>query len=129
MMNEANVCRCGSAARESCPWHLRHRGTGSFQSVEMRTINRHVKIVDSMLAFHMGRLAAARQNATGSDVLTLPVLAGRVAGGFRHIVDCNQLSTAMSAALAAGGFADIEEVRELPGTLRAVIETLHRVWM
>ena len=89
---------------------------------------RRVTVVDGPLAFRMARLAAARTGAIGLEILTLPLLAARLAGGFCRVADREEISTGVVAALEAGGFADLERVRALPGTVRAVIESLHRAW-
>jgi hypothetical protein len=85
-------------------------------------------IVDSSLAFRMRRLEAARANYIGLEVLTLPLLAARLAGGFCRVVNREVLAPAIGAALDRGGFADIEPVRELPGMVRAVMQTLEQAW-
>ena len=89
---------------------------------------RRVVIVDGPLAFRMRRLEAARANDIGVEVLTLPLLAARLAGGFCRVVDRQHLAPAVAAALAGGGFADIEPVRDLPGMVRAVMKTLEQAW-
>lgn len=42
----------------------------------------HSVAVDGPLALRMRRLDAAREGATGRQILTLPLLAARLAGGF-----------------------------------------------
>ena len=91
-------------------------------------MRRRVVIVEGPLAFRMRRLEAARGNDIGLDVLTLPLLAARLAGGFCRVVDRELLAPAIGAALDAGGFADIEPVRDLPGMVRAVLQTLEQAW-
>lgn len=85
-------------------------------------------LVEGPLAFRMRRLEAARMNEIGLEVLTLPLIASRLAGGFTHLADRSALSTAIAAALDEGGFHDLEKVRHLPGMARAVLQTLDRVW-
>ncbi|MET3220180.1 hypothetical protein ABIE85_007131 [Bradyrhizobium diazoefficiens] len=85
-------------------------------------------IVGSALAFRMRRAAAARANESGLQILTLPNLAARLAGGFRSLVPSEQLDRAIQQALAAGGFKEIEKVRHLPGMTRAVSRALRKVW-
>jgi RecB family exonuclease len=84
--------------------------------------------VDGPLAFRTRRLAAARANEIGTEVLTLPLLAARLAGGFCRLADRDLLAPAISAALGEGGFTDIETVRSLPGMVRAAMETLAQAW-
>ncbi|WP_461329914.1 PD-(D/E)XK nuclease family protein [Bradyrhizobium diazoefficiens] len=76
----------------------------------------------------MRRAAAARANESGLQILTLPNLAARLAGGFRSLVPSEQLDRAIQQALAAGGFKEIEKVRHLPGMTRAVSRALRKVW-
>lgn len=80
----------------------------------------HTLVVDGPLALRMGRLDAAREGATGRQVLTLPLLAARLAGGF--IVPASQeiLYPAIRQALDAGGYEDIGNVSGLPGMPSAV---------
>ncbi|MDT4738424.1 PD-(D/E)XK nuclease family protein [Bradyrhizobium sp. WYCCWR 12699] len=91
--------------------------------VQLRT-----SIVGSALAFRMRRAAAARSRENGLQILTLPNLAARLAGGFRAPVPSEHLDRAIQQALAAGGFRDIEKVRHLPGMTRAVSRALRKVW-
>ncbi|MDN4985559.1 PD-(D/E)XK nuclease family protein [Bradyrhizobium sp. WYCCWR 13022] len=85
-------------------------------------------IVGSALAFRMRRAAAARSRENGLQILTLPNLAARLAGGFSAPVSSEHLDRAIQQALAAGGFRDIEKVRHLPGMTRAVSRALRKVW-
>jgi hypothetical protein len=91
-------------------------------------MKRRAVLVEAPLAFRMRRLEAARVGEIGLEVLTLPLIASRLAGGFTHLADRSALSTAIAAALDEGGFHDLEEVRRLPGMVRAVMQTLDRVW-
>ena len=89
---------------------------------------RRVLLVDGPLAFRMGRFQAAQANEVGLEVLTLPLLASRLAGGFRRLADRETLSTCVARALQDGGFAQIDGVRGLPGMVRAALQTLERAW-
>ena len=91
-------------------------------------MKRRAILVEGPLAFRMRRLEAARANEIGVEVLTLPLIASRLAGGFAHIADRSLLSTAIAAALDEGGFQELEQVRLLPGMVRAVMQTLDRAW-
>jgi PD-(D/E)XK nuclease superfamily len=91
-------------------------------------MRRRVIVVNGPLAFRMRRLEAARSGDVGLDILTLPLLAARLAGGFCRLADRDLLSSAIAAALEAGGFGDIDKVRSLPGMVRAVMQTLDRAW-
>jgi hypothetical protein len=92
-----------------------------------RPIRRTV-VVEGPLAFRMRRIAAARQGEAGVQIMTLPQLAARLAGGFIRPARSQDLEPAIRAALEAGGFADLERIRELPGMRRSVGWTLTRVW-
>jgi hypothetical protein len=91
-------------------------------------MNRRTIIVEGPLAYRMRRLAAARRAEAGVQIMTLPQLAARVAGGFTQPARSQDLDPAIRAALEAGGFADLERIRGLPGMTRSVVWTLSRVW-
>ncbi|MBN8995390.1 MAG: PD-(D/E)XK nuclease family protein [Rhizobiales bacterium] len=91
-------------------------------------MQRHSVIVEGPLAFRMRRLRAARESDHGLQILTLPLLAARLAGGFCRPAARQELDPAIRAALAAGGLADLEGIRELPGMTRAVGRTLASLW-
>lgn len=90
--------------------------------------NRRSVVVEGPLAFRMKRIAAARRAEAGVQILTLPQLAARLAGGFIRPARSLDLDPAIRAALEAGGFADLERIRERPGMTRSVAWTLTRVW-
>jgi hypothetical protein len=91
-------------------------------------MKRRVIVVDGRLTFRMRRLEAARACALGLEILTLPLLAVRLAGGFCSLANHELLAPAIAAALDSGDFKDIGEVRNLPGMVRAVMQTLGRAW-
>jgi hypothetical protein len=66
----------------------------------------HTVVVDGPLALRMRRLDAAREGATGRKILTLPLLAARLAGGF--VVPATQeiLCSRITQTEAANGFAN-----------------------
>jgi hypothetical protein len=76
----------------------------------------------------MQRAAAARAKIVGREILTLPQLASRLAGGFRSMAGPEQLYPAIRVALAQGGFTELNAVRDLPGTPRAVAQSLQSLW-
>ncbi|MBX9591682.1 MAG: PD-(D/E)XK nuclease family protein [Hyphomonadaceae bacterium] len=84
--------------------------------------------MEGPLALRMQRAAAARAGAIGREILTLPQMASRLAGGFLRAAGPEHLYPPIRAALAQGGFAELEAVRDLPGTPRAVARSLHAVW-
>src|SRR5207249_999154 len=74
------------------------------------------------------RLVAAQRAEAGVQIMTLPQLAARLAGGFTQPARAHDLDPAIRRALEAGGFADLESIRGLPGMTRSVAWTLTRVW-
>lgn len=91
-------------------------------------IVRSTLVVHGPLAIRMQRLAAAREGNIGREILTLPLVAARLAGGFIAPVTSDVLYPAIQASLAAGGFQDLGTVSHLPGMPRAVLQALDAVW-
>ena len=89
---------------------------------------RRTVIVEGPLAFRMRRIEAARRGEAGLQILTLPQLAARLAGGFIRPARSQDLDPAIRVALEGGGFAELERVRRLPGTTRSIAWTLAKVW-
>lgn len=76
----------------------------------------------------MQRLVAAREGSIGREIVTLPLLAARLAGGFVAPVATDVLYPAIQEALAAGRFQYLGRVSSLPGMPRAVLQSLNAVW-
>ena len=76
----------------------------------------------------MQHLAAARAGAAGLQLMTLPQLAARLAGGFTRPAVLHDLEPAIQQALTAGGYAEFEPMLALPGTPRALLTTLRKIW-
>lgn len=91
-------------------------------------MKRSTVVVDGPLALRMRRFAAATRSEVGVQILTLPLLAARLAGGFRRPAGAEDLEPAIRTALDAGGFVDLNSMRLLPGMTRAVARTLAQVW-
>ncbi|TAX01968.1 PD-(D/E)XK nuclease family protein (plasmid) [Rhizobium leguminosarum] len=91
-------------------------------------ITRSTHIVDGLLALRTARAAAATSGAIGREILTLPLLASRLVGGFTTPAGTDVLYPAIQAALAAGGFQDLGDIAGLPGMPRAVLQSLDSVW-
>jgi len=91
-------------------------------------VRRRTLIVAGPLAFRMQRLAAARAGAAGLQLMTLPQLAARLAGGFTRPAVLHDLEPAIQQALTAGGYAEFEPMLALPGTPRALLTTLRKIW-
>ncbi len=89
---------------------------------------RSTHVVDGMLALRSARAAAAREGAIGREVVTLPLLAARLVGGFATPAATDVLYPAIQAALASESFGDIATVAGLPGMPRAVLHVLDSAW-
>ena len=85
-------------------------------------------VVDGPLALRMARLKAAREGAVGHQIVSLPQLAARLAGGFVRPAQREELEPALAEALAEGGFAELTPLQSLPGTVRALVRTFERLW-
>lgn len=85
-------------------------------------------VVDGPLALRMARWKAAREGVIGHQVMGLPQLAARLAGGFVRPAQRQELEPAFAAALAEGGFAELTALQSLPGTVRALVRTFERLW-
>jgi RecB family exonuclease len=85
-------------------------------------------VIERPLAYQMRRLAAARASKSGLQILTLPQMAARLAGGFTYPVTAEQMEPGIQIALDEGGFAELDHVRELPGMTRAVARALRKAW-
>lgn len=91
-------------------------------------MQRETVVVQGPLAGKMQRYFAASERAVGREIMTLPHLAARLAGGFVAAPGADELYPAIKAALEVGGFASLRDVAALPGMPRAVLETLSKVW-
>ncbi|MGO4560106.1 PD-(D/E)XK nuclease family protein [Mesorhizobium sp. 2RAF21] len=89
---------------------------------------RSTYVVDGMLALRSARAAAARERAIGREIVTLPLLAARLVGGFATPAGTDVLYPAIQAALASESFGDIGTVAGLPGMPRAVLHALDCAW-
>src|SRR3569833_253465 len=89
---------------------------------------RHTVVVEGALAFRMRRIEAARKGELGLQILTLPQLAARLAGGFSRPARAPDLDRAIRKALGLGGLRRMEPIKDLPGCARAVARTLNRIW-
>src|ERR1700737_2410694 len=85
---------------------------------------RQTAVIEGPLAFQTLRLAAARAGQSGLQILSLPQLATRLAGGFAHAITAEVLEPAIQLALREGDFSELDRVRELPGITRAVARSL-----
>ncbi|MNH49010.1 PD-(D/E)XK nuclease superfamily protein [compost metagenome] len=91
-------------------------------------MDRATRVVSGPLALKMQRLTAAKDGAVGLEIVSLPQLAARLAGGFVRPAAVEDLQPAIRAALDQGGFTDLKALTHLPGMVRAVQQTLTSVW-
>jgi RecB family exonuclease len=91
-------------------------------------MKRRTVVVEGPLAFRMRRLAAARSSEAGLQIMTLPLLAARLAGGFSRPARSEDLEPAIRSALDRGDFVELEGMRQLPGMTRSVAWTLGKAW-
>jgi hypothetical protein len=91
-------------------------------------MKRRTIVVEGPLAFRMRRIAAACDGESGIQIMTMPLLAARLAGGFVQPASHLQLLAAIRTALDQGGLRDLESLRLLPGTPRSVAHTLAKIW-
>ena len=91
-------------------------------------MNRRTIVVEGSLAFRMRRIEAVRRREAGVQIMTMPLLAARLAGGFARPARSQDLDPAIRTALEAGGFTELESIRQLPGMTRSIAWTLAKVW-
>ncbi|MDX2277370.1 MAG: PD-(D/E)XK nuclease family protein [Hyphomonadaceae bacterium] len=91
-------------------------------------MQRRTIIVDGPLAFRMRRIAAARASESGLDILTMPLLAARLAGGFVRPASAGDIEQAVRGAFDAGGFQVLQRSGDLPGIVRAAAQSLRDLW-
>lgn len=96
--------------------------------VETATYSRRTVVVADRLAMRIKRLEAARAGHHGTQVMTLPQLAARVAGGFVQAAEDDVLYRAVSASLETVELGDLDPIRPMPGTPAAALATLRKVW-
>src|SRR4051812_4665556 len=90
---------------------------------------RKTVLVEGPLALQAERLRAAKRNATGLEILTMPMLAARLAGGFAQPAGQDVLYPIVQRALNEGAFTELDRVSDLPGTPRAVLRALQSLWL
>lgn len=89
----------------------------------------HTTLVQGRLAFTMRRAAAARAAESGLQILTMPQLAARLAGGLRRPASRESIEAGIMAALAnPASFNELGPVHDMPGMIRALMHTLGNVW-
>jgi PD-(D/E)XK nuclease superfamily protein len=89
---------------------------------------RRTIVVHTKLAGHVVRVEAARSSAHGLQILTMGRVAARLAGGFIQPIDHEVLEDAVKAALGSTHLGELEGIKQLPGMVRAAVNTLNKVW-
>lgn len=89
---------------------------------------KRTRVISGPLALKMHRLVAAEAGAINLEIVSLPQLAARLAGGFSRPASPTEVLPAIRASLEGGGFASIQGVASLPGMVRAVERTLNATW-
>ncbi|MBL6612426.1 MAG: PD-(D/E)XK nuclease family protein [Alphaproteobacteria bacterium] len=95
----------------------------------MEPTARRTIVVEGPLAYHRRRLAAARKSEAGVQILAMPHIAARLAGGFQRPARGQDLDAAIRNALRVGTFEDIGRMQELPGMPRAIARALTKLWL
>ena len=91
-----------------------------------RTIVTHGRLVADQ-----ARLEAARAGQHGVQVMSMPGLAARLAGGFLRAIDAEALAAALGKVLqdpAAAPLGDLAPIGDLPGLQLALASTLGKAW-
>lgn len=104
------------------------RGRVGVSARKAGAMQRRTIIVDGPLAFAMRRIEAARAGEIGADIMTMPLVAARLAGGFARPALAADIEQDVRAALDAGGFKTLQTARDLPGFVRAAAQSLAQLW-
>lgn len=91
-------------------------------------MQRRTLVVEGPLAFRMRRAEAARSGAFDLEIMTLPQLAARLAGGFIRPATNPDIDAALNSVLGEASLGDLATIADLPGIVRAMRATLLRLW-
>jgi hypothetical protein len=89
---------------------------------------RRTIIVHTKLAGHLARVAAARRNENGVQIMTMGQLSARLAGGLLRPVDPDTLRRVVQETMPAVAMGELEPIKKLPGMVRAAVSTLDKIW-
>ncbi len=95
----------------------------------MAVAERRTIITFGRLAMRELRLKAAREGAHGLQIMTIEQFAARLAGGFLLPIDKDRLREAIRVALPRADLGELEGIKELPGFVRAAVDTLSKAWL
>lgn len=90
--------------------------------------HRRTLVVSGPLAVRDARAEAARQGAHGLQILGMPSLAAKLAGGFSRPIAWDEAKRIVSEVLEEVPLHDLDGIRRMPGTARAIANTLQRAW-
>lgn len=91
-------------------------------------MNRSTVVIEGPLAWAEARYEAARRSSHGLQIMDVPTLATRLAGGLLHMAAPEEIERAIAIALQAGEYVELDSVKERPGMIRAVAVTLGKLW-
>src|SRR3954464_4802979 len=80
------------------------------------------------LAMRGAKLAAARGQQQGVQVLSFEQLVTRLAGGFARPIDADTLKQVLREVLPATPLGELDPIKALPGMAGAAAETLSKAW-
>jgi len=89
---------------------------------------RRTMVVHTRLAGHVARVEAARAGENGVQIMTMGQVAGRLAGGLLRPIDPEALRDAVRESLASVALGELDPIKNLPGMVRAAVNTLDKVW-
>jgi hypothetical protein len=91
-------------------------------------MNRRTYVVHGRLAAREIRLAAARGQRHGVQVMAFEQLVARLAGGFAQPIDAETLRAVIQEVIPNIALGELENIKLLPGMVGAAADTLHKVW-
>lgn len=91
-------------------------------------MQRRTLVIEGTLSFKMRRAEAARTGALDLEIMTLPQLAARLAGGFVRPASNQDIDQALSVVLGEAALGELRALAGLPGIVRAARATLNRLW-
>ncbi|MFZ4604379.1 MAG: PD-(D/E)XK nuclease family protein, partial [Caulobacterales bacterium] len=100
-----------------------HQSGPMGQPIARRTIVAHGRYTT-----RLARLEAARDGASGAQVMTFEQLAARLAGGFARGIESDALRFALQATLRETALGELDSIKDLPGMVSAASETLRKLW-
>ncbi|GIK49895.1 MAG: hypothetical protein BroJett013_25920 [Alphaproteobacteria bacterium] len=91
-------------------------------------MQKRTTLVEGPLAFKMRRAEAARAGAFDLEIMMVPQLAARLAGGFIRPALTQDIDDALGAVLDPATLGELAPIANLPGMVRAMRATLTGLW-